>query len=38
MIISEMVAALLKGDPSAAEIVPLLMRRSPKHELDGLDG
>jgi glycerol-3-phosphate dehydrogenase (NAD(P)+) len=38
MPISESVAALLRGDISVTEIVPLLMRRSPKQELDGLGG
>jgi glycerol-3-phosphate dehydrogenase (NAD(P)+) len=36
MPISETVAALLRGDLSAMEVVPMLMRRSPKSELDGL--
>jgi glycerol-3-phosphate dehydrogenase (NAD(P)+) len=38
MPISATVAALLRGDLLVAEIVPLLMRRSPKDELDGLNG
>jgi glycerol-3-phosphate dehydrogenase (NAD(P)+) len=36
MPISETVAGLLSGRLSVAEIVPVLMRRSPKNELDGL--
>jgi glycerol-3-phosphate dehydrogenase (NAD(P)+) len=36
MPISSTVAALLTGDLSAADVVPLLMRRSPKPELHGL--
>ena len=36
MPISSTVVALLTGDVSAADVVPLLMRRSPKVELDGL--
>jgi glycerol-3-phosphate dehydrogenase (NAD(P)+) len=38
MPISATVAALLRGDLSVGEVVPVLMRRSPKDELDGLDG
>ena len=38
MPISATVAALLGGDLSVSEVVPLLMRRSPKDELDGLNG
>jgi glycerol-3-phosphate dehydrogenase (NAD(P)+) len=37
MPISQMVAALLRGEMSALDIVPLLMQRSPKVELHGLD-
>jgi glycerol-3-phosphate dehydrogenase (NAD(P)+) len=36
MPISSTVAALLSGDLSASDVVPLLMRRSPKVELHGL--
>jgi glycerol-3-phosphate dehydrogenase (NAD(P)+) len=36
MPISSTVAGLLAGDLSASDVVPLLMRRSPKVELDGL--
>jgi glycerol-3-phosphate dehydrogenase (NAD(P)+) len=35
---SSTVAALLSGDLSASDVVPLLMRRSPKVELQGLAG
>ena len=38
MPISAAVAALLRGDLSTADIVSVLMRRSPKDELDGLSG
>jgi hypothetical protein len=36
MPISSTVAGLLAGDLSVTDVVPLLMRRSPKAELDGL--
>ena len=36
MPISTTVVALLRGELSAVEIVPILMRRNPKDELDGL--
>jgi glycerol-3-phosphate dehydrogenase (NAD(P)+) len=36
MPISETISALLRGDVSLEEVVPLLMKRSPKHELHGL--
>jgi len=38
MPISATVAALLRGDISTGEVVSVLMRRSPKDELDGLSG
>ncbi len=38
MPISETVAALLRGELTTGEVVPFLMRRSPKQELDGLGG
>jgi glycerol-3-phosphate dehydrogenase (NAD(P)+) len=38
MPISATVAALLRGELSPGEVIPLLMRRSPKLELEGLTG
>ena len=38
MPLSATVAAFLAGKLSVAEVVPTLMRREPKAELDGLGG
>jgi glycerol-3-phosphate dehydrogenase (NAD(P)+) len=34
--IAEQVAAVVNGDKSAAEVIPALMQREPKGELDGM--